>query len=277
MVCKLMMVELGKSIGLMDRPEILGQLFFPHRASEEELTSPYGENYPIEVEAGIFVGCRFYPARIDGSNILCFHGTGEIAQDYDYVAHFYQERGLNLFVADYRGYGMSGGTPTCKSVIGDAHVIFQGFVRILQDRGYTGNLFVMGRSLGSAPAIEVAYRYQRQLGGLIVESGFASTLNQLKRLGAHDLIRDVPNLIGFGNDLKIKEVTIPTLIIHGQEDERISVEEGRALYSLSGAARKEALFIPHTGHNDLMVKDLNTYMGTIQRFAASISPSNHDK
>jgi alpha-beta hydrolase superfamily lysophospholipase len=197
--------------------------------------------------------------------------------DYDYVAHFYQEQGLNLFVADYRGYGMSGGAPTCKNVIEDAHVIFHGFVGIIRDRGCRGRLFVMGRSLGSAPAIEVAYRYQQRLGGLIVESGFASTLNQLKRLGAYDLIRDVPNLVGFGNDLKIKEVTIPTLIIHGEEDERISVEEGRVLYSLSGAVRKESLFVPHGGHNDLMVKDLKAYLGTIQRFVTSIPPSNLDK
>jgi uncharacterized protein len=59
-------------------------------------------------------------------------------------------------------------------------------------------------------------------------------------------------------------VAIPTLIIHGEEDEIIPVEEGRALYALSGAAEKVSLFIPHAGHNDLMVEGLEAYMGAIE-------------
>ena len=47
---------------LMDRPEILQRLFFPRRASAEELTSPYGANHVIEAAPGISIGCRFYPA-----------------------------------------------------------------------------------------------------------------------------------------------------------------------------------------------------------------------
>ena len=255
----------------MDRPEILERLFYPRRALGEELTSPYGANHSIEVADGVSIGCRLYPAGADGPNILYFHGNGEIVPDYDYTAHLYQERGLNLFVADYRGYGFSGGTPTCSAMIRDAHPIFHAFVAFLHDRGYTGPLFVMGRSLGSAPAIEVAHHYQQQLQGLIVESGFASTRNQFKRLGVSHLFRDTPDPVGFANDLKIKEITIPTLIIHGEADEIIPVEEGQALYALSGAARKISLFIPYAGHNDLMVHGLEAYMGAIEAFT---SPSS---
>ena len=253
---------------IMDRPEILQRLFFPRRASAEELTSPYGANHMIEVASGISLGCRFYPAHALAPAILYFHGNGEIAPDYDYSAHLYQERGVNLFVADYRGYGFSTGSPTCANLIRDAHPTFHGFAAFLQARGYTGGLFVMGRSLGSAPAIEVASHYQDRLQGLIVESGFASTRNQLRRLGVSHLFRDMPDAAGFGNDLKIGKITIPTLIIHGEEDEIIPFEEGQALYSLSGAARKEILRIPHAGHNDLMARGLDAYMGAIGTFTA---------
>ncbi|MEI6154642.1 MAG: alpha/beta fold hydrolase, partial [Deltaproteobacteria bacterium] len=195
---------------------------------------------------------------------LYFHGNGETCLDYDYVDPLYRKRGLNLFVADYRGYGFSDGSPSCSSMIQDAHPVFQGFTAILHGLGYSGDLFVMGRSLGSAPAIEVAYRYQRQLKGLIVESGFASSRNQFARLGVARLFKDAENLVGFGNDLKIKEVVIPTLIIHGEDDEIIPAEEGRALYALSGAAEKVSLFIPHAGHNDLMMEGLEAYMGAVE-------------
>ena len=63
-------------------------------------------------------------------------------------------------------------------------------------------LFVIGRSLGSAPAIEVAYRYQQLLQGLIVESGFASQKRQFARLGVTHLFKDVESVVGFGNDAK---------------------------------------------------------------------------
>jgi len=266
------MIDFQKGPELMDRSDILERLFYPRRALGEELTSPYGTNHSIEVGDEVSIGCRFYPARADGPNILYFHGNGEIVPDYDYTAHLYQERGLNLFVADYRGYGFSGGTPTCSSMIRDAHPIFHGFVAFLHDRRYTGPLFVMGRSLGSAPAIEVAYHYQHQLQGLIVESGFASTRNQFRRLGVSHLFNDEPNPVGFANDLKIKEITIPTLIIHGEADDIIPVEEGQALYALSGASRKTSLFIPYTGHNDLMVHGLKAYMGAIEAFTGPSSP-----
>src|SRR5208337_4035530 len=87
---------------LLDRPEILERLFFPRRASAEELTSPYGVNHVIEAAPGISIGCRFYPAGNRAPTILYFHGNGEIASDYGYTAPLYQERGVNLFVADYR-------------------------------------------------------------------------------------------------------------------------------------------------------------------------------
>jgi hypothetical protein len=141
--------------------------------------------------------------------------------------------------------GFSTGSPTCRAIIEDAHPVFHGFVAFLKDGGYAGDLFVMGRSLGSAPAIEAAFHYQDRLRGLIVESGFASTRNLLLRLGAFRLLGDLPDAAGYGNDLKIAHVVIPTLVIHGEEDEIIPVEEGQTLYSLSAASRKRSLFIPH--------------------------------
>ena len=260
------MIDFEQGVEMLDRPEIIERLFFPRRESSREGIPPNGMSHVIRVEQGISIGCRFYKARSDGPNILYFHGNGETAPDYDYVAPVYSERGLNLFVADYRGYGMSDGSPTSSSMIKDAHPTFEGVVGFLRNLGHTGDLFVMGRSLGSAPAIEVAYHYQKQLKGLIVESGFAGARNQLARLGATRLFKDVANPVGFGNDLKIKEVVIPTLIIHGEEDEIIPTEEGRALYEFSGASKKFSLFVPGAGHNDLMLRGLDAYMEAIENF-----------
>lgn len=258
--------DFKKGLELYDEPDILCRLFFPRREYATDSDEPEAINHMIKVAEGISIGCRFYPAQKDGPNILYFHGNGETAPEYDFVAPVYQKEGINLFVADYRGYGLSGGHPSCSAMIGDAHPTFRGFLDFLARGGYSGGHYVMGRSLGSAAAIEVAYHYQRQLKGLIVESGFASARNQLHRIGMGHLLKHDPNPVGFGNDLKIQEVGIPTLIIHGEWDEIIPVGEGRELFSLSGAGEKFSLFIPYAGHNDIMMRGLEAYMGAVSRF-----------
>lgn len=260
------MADFTRGLQRYDQPEILQRLFFPRREFVADTGQPQATNHSIEVAPGISIVCRFYPSRNDAPNILFFHGNGETAPDYDYVAPVYRKLGLNLFVTDYRGYGMSDGEPTCSAMILDAHPLFQGFMAFLNKHQFTGTPYVMGRSLGSAPAIEAAYHYQQQLSGLIVESGFASARNQLRRIGMAHLLRQDENPIGFGNDLKIREITIPTLIIHGEGDEIIPAEEGKTLYALSSATRKRSLFVPRAGHNDLLMLAIDAYMGAIKTF-----------
>ncbi len=258
------MLDLRARAELLDHPEVLRRLLFPHSKTAPDL--PGAINHFIRVAEDVQLGCRFFEARPDAPNILFFHGNGETAADYDFVAPLYRQQGLNLFVAEYRGYGMSGGSPTCSGILRDTDPVFEGFRAFMRRMDFTGDSFVMGRSLGSAPAIETAYRYQSEFQGLIVESGFAAVRKQLIRIGMSRLFEDVADPVGFGNDIKIAAVRIPTLIIHGEADSIIPVEEGKALYSLSGAQEKEALFIQNAGHNDLLERDPVAYMESLKRF-----------
>ncbi|NLN59283.1 MAG: alpha/beta hydrolase [Deltaproteobacteria bacterium] len=263
------MTDFEKGLRLYDHPEITRRLLFPRREFIADSTNPRTFNHFIEVEPGVEIGCRFYPFGEEAPNIIYFHGNGEIASDYDFVAPMYRELGLNLFVTDYRGYGMSSGDPTPGAMIRDAHPLFRGFSGFLSERRFTGRHYVMGRSLGSAPAIEIAYRHSKQLAGLIVESGFASARNQLRRIGMTHLLEDDLEPVGFGNDIKIGAIKIPTLIIHGEEDEIIPVGEGRSLYELSGAPLKRVCFIPRAGHNDLLIGGLKRYMDAVDTFISA--------
>ena len=59
------------------------------------------------------------------------------------MAPLYRERGINLFVADYRGYGASDGSPGCAALIADSHPLYGGFRSFLRDQGSHGG----GRAL----------------------------------------------------------------------------------------------------------------------------------
>jgi pimeloyl-ACP methyl ester carboxylesterase len=123
----------------------------------------------------------------------------------------------------------------------------------------------MGRSLGSAAAIEVAAHTGERLAGMIIESGFARTFALLSRLGIHiegaDEERD-----GFGNLSKIKRVSLPTLILHGQDDRLIPPSEGHSLYEHSAAQQKRLVIIPRAGHNDIMHAGKEQHFQAIREF-----------
>jgi alpha-beta hydrolase superfamily lysophospholipase len=250
----------------LDRPEILQFIFYPRRDFLEKSAANNVIAGSIPVEEDVSISYGFYVGEKNNPNILFFHGNGEIASDYEPIGSIYNQIGLNLFVADYRGYGSSGGKPTLSNMIKDAHPIFEGFKRVLKDGGFSGNLFIMGRSLGSASAIELAYHSRSQLNGLIIESGFANLFNLFKYLGfpLESLGVDLP---GTPSSLKlIQKISLPTLIIHGEYDQIVPVEEGKALYESIAAKDKHLVMIRGVDHNTIMSGGMQQYLKALHDF-----------
>ena len=246
---------------LLDRPEITRYIFYPRRdpAPPDDILL-----YPVTVEKGVSVVCRFYPAPKGVATILYFHGNGETAGDYNLIASLYTGLGISLFVADYRGYGLSSGTPSFSTIIHDASPIFTRLKEILSDRGAAQAIFVMGRSLGSAPAIEIAGQAQDAVQGLIVESGFSDAFRLLGFIG---LSVDIPHHgEGFPNGAKMRAIRIPTLLIHGEEDHLIPLSEAEELLQLCAAEAKRLVVIPRADHNTLMMVGRRQYFQAIEEF-----------
>ena len=266
--------ELKPSINdftLLDHPEILQFIFYPRRDFSPEPRVADATTHLIPVDEGISISCRFYLADGKAANILFFHGNGEIASDYDNIAPLFTQIGINLFVADYRGYGSSGGQPTFSAMMKDAHPVFDGFKRALKQNEYTGNIFIMGRSLGAAPAIELAFNYQGEMGGLIIESGFASVGRLVDLIGVPvETLSFDQRKLSF-NVERICSVTIPTLIIHGEYDNLIPLQHGRDLYQSSGAKDKRLLVIPGATHNDIFLVGMEDYLKAMKEFVATYS------
>ncbi len=264
-------------LSFLDRPEVL-EVVFPlvyspfHLPDYPRFSSPDVSSYSIEVEEGIRINCGFWVSGKGAPSILYFHGNGETVGTYDWIAPFYNQRQMNLFVADYRGYGASNGKPTISNMISDAHLIFKSFMEVIGKESFKDSLFVMGRSLGSMPAIELAFNYQDEIRGLIVESG---TANNFHRLWDYlETTRKAPLLSEesqFLNKVKLRQVHKPTLIIHGEYDQIVPVEEGKELYRNSGAQDKRILIIPGADHNDIMSVKQNLYFGTIEEFVKAYS------
>jgi fermentation-respiration switch protein FrsA (DUF1100 family) len=122
----------------------------------------------------------------------------------------------------------------------------------------------MGRSLGSASALELSFNHQDRIGGLIIESGFAYERPLLKLLGINLESIDINEKEGFRHIEKIKKVDIPTLIIHAEKDHIIPFSDGQALFGACGSAQKNFLKIPDANHNDIFMRGVSLYLDAVK-------------
>ncbi len=256
----------------MNRPEVQRVLFRPRTAARTPLP-PGAADIDVTVAPSVLIGCRLFTADKAAPTILFFHGNGEIVSDYDDIGPLYLNVGLNFLVVDYRGYGWSGGSPSFATVLADSHVLYDHLKQHLQTNGYNPALFLMGRSLGSASAIELAAAHNAEISGLIIESGFALTLPLAETLGLGEMLKNVTvtEEQTFNNAGKISTVTKPTFLLHGQKDTLIPLWQAEKLHAESGARNKELQIVPGADHNSLIAVGGKHYFLAISRFVRQVT------
>jgi hypothetical protein len=169
--------------------------------------------------------------------------------------------GSSLLLVDYRGYGKSAGRPGETGLYADAEA---GYAHLLS-RGYRpGQVVIHGESLGTAVAVDLAAR--RAAGGVVLEAPFTS---------ARDVAATMLPLIGpmviwsYNTRSKIHRVRAPLLIMHGDRDEIIPFEMGRALYE-AAAGTKSFWPVAGAGHNDIVETAGAAYRERLSAFYKSI-------
>ncbi len=258
---------------LLDNPSISMNSFYPRR---NWTNTPQGaEDHTIAVEDGVQLSCRFFPvgqtspagqatqSGNDNPTVLFFYGNGETAVDYDTIAPLYNRIGVNFFVADYRGYGRSDGTPEFNAMLADAHKVLVGMGEVMKEGRYTGGIFVMGRSMGRHAAFEIAANSPDAVKGMILESGRPSLgqfTNGLDESAALDLETDY--------QAKVASISIPALVIHGELDNLAPLRDAVSMYESLASSDKRLLTIPGAGHNDLLYVGINEYFAAIRDFVA---------
>jgi hypothetical protein len=162
-----------------------------------------------------------------------------------------------LLLIDYRGYGKSEGEPSESGLYLDGRASLSW----LQGQGIpAGDTVIFGKSLGGGVACEIAR--DRVLAGLVLESTFTSLASVAGNLfpfapgmkpGAH----------AYDSVNKLKEISCPLLVIHGERDMLIPVAEGLALYQAAGEPR-ELFIVRGAGHNDVSIVAGEAYGRTLR-------------
>ncbi len=250
---------------IFDISQITNFLFHPRPEYGDIVKREHWEEILIPVEDTINIGARFYPAEKKAPVLIFFHGNGEIVADYHDIAQLYQRMNVNFFPIDYRGYGKSTGTPTVSTTIHDASKTYDFVLKWLSDNGYIGAVTIMGRSLGSASALEIVDKYKDKIDGLIIESGFAFMVPLLRLLGIPVEQFGIEEDKGFRNFKKIQKADIPTLVIHAEHDHIIPFSDGQYLYDNCPDTGKELLMIPGANHNDIFARGMEDYMREVKK------------
>lgn len=253
----------------LDSPDVSRVAFHPRREAPAGVAAGF-ETLDIPVGDGVTVGARFYAAGTERPAILFFHGNGEIVADYHGVARFFVAAGANFLPVDYRGYGRSTGSPTVGAMLADARTVFAHVRRLLSERGFAATVIVMGRSLGSAPALEIAAAHPDETAGLVIDSGFADAVALMVRLGARRPAVS-PAAATMGQERKIAAYGGSTLIVHGTADAIIPVADAEALFRASGSASKRLVKIDGAGHNDLLAVGMREYMRAVAELVGAVS------
>ncbi len=247
----------------IDRDEILAYLFYPRREESRGRGGAHFDELAIPTGDGAVIGGRFYAANLSDPTILFFHGNGEIVADYEDLASVYTRLGAGFMPVDYRGYGISTGSPSVAAMMSDCHSVFEFAKEYLNAKGHSGPLVVMGRSLGSASALELASSYPGDVAALVIESGFAYILPLMRLLGIRVEGLGVTEEGTFNHLEKIKGYAGPTLIIHAEHDHIIPLSDGRALFAAAGSKNKRFLKIPGANHNNIFMFGAEEYIEAV--------------
>jgi uncharacterized protein len=247
---------------MLDHPIVSSRYFFPRR---ESMANPWW----VKAADGSRLACYYQAEDPDAPTVIYFHGNGEVVADYlpsfpDWLCG----AGYNVLLAEYRGYGMSEGTPAIVSMLDDVVPIIDSLK--IADR----RVVLFGRSIGSLFALH-GVSQRPHLGGLIIESGLADLTEKFReRIAPQELGMSESEIVSelrkyFDYAAKLRGFHGKTLILHARRDELVPVSHAEMLYA-SAPEPKHLKIFDHGSHNDIFAVNEDDYMKRVEEFLAGV-------
>jgi len=251
-------------------------IFFPTRYPDgvwDVAAAARGTGYVIDdcaydSEDGVRLH-SWWVRRLDGGDdpvVLFFHGNaGNLSHRADLALELAGRVPTQVFLAGYRGYGRSEGTPSEEGLYRDARAAWR---FLTEAHGVPpARIVVFGESLGGAVAVNLAA--ETRPAGLIVESSFTS----IPDMAAHHYPFVPKALVRTKMDSRsrIGKVGCPKLFVHSRADEIVPYDLGRALYDVAPPP-KQFYEIEGAGHNETWLKGGDAYLAVLRDFVTRCAP-----
>lgn len=177
-----------------------------------DLPSPYEEFLLTTTDDVKINALLIKSTKINKGVVFYLHGNADNLERWSKYAVSFTNRGYDVLVIDYRGYGKSGGHASEANLYFDAQKIFQWLRKKYQPE----EIIIYGRSLGSAVATHLATKEKARM--LILETPFN---NMPAVLQSHLPYLWMPFELNtqMNNDRMLAQVNMPVKIVHGTHDE----------------------------------------------------------
>ncbi|NTF18189.1 alpha/beta hydrolase [Agrobacterium rubi] len=183
--------------------------------------------------------------------IVFFHGNAGNLNNRHYMFQMFKNLGYGFVAVDYRGYGNSTGSPSYRTIIDDALLVFD---RTSANQAFRGRKIVLyGESLGTGVATEVATR--RRVSGIILQSAYTSIADAAKDRFPW-LPIDLLLTERLSNIAHVEKISSPILILHGEQDEFFPVDMAQKLFNAALGKRRIEI-LEGVGHNDMHPERIN--------------------
>lgn len=164
---------------------------------------------------------------------------------------------LSVLLVDYRGYGGNPGSPSERGLLADGRAA----VAWLTARPRVDDVVYFGESLGAAVAVALAA--ERSPAAIVLRSPFTSLVDV-----ARTHYGPVPEWLladRFPSVEQIGSIDAPVLVLAGDADEIIPIEQSRALFEAASPPKRFAT-IEGGRHNDPSLLSGIELLGEVRRF-----------
>jgi fermentation-respiration switch protein FrsA (DUF1100 family) len=228
---------------------------------EVEDVLPGASAVHFETADGLRLAGWWLPAAPLGAvSILFCNGNAGHREYRAPLADALVERGFNVLLFDYRGYGGNPGAPTERGLRYDVRAAREW----LETRSGTDprGIVLIGESLGAAVALAEAV--ERPPAALVLRSPFLSGVDiagfHFPYLPARLLVRD-----RWRSDVRIRRLTSPLLVVAGGEDRIVPPEQSRLLFDRA-SVHKQWVVLDGAGHNDAEFGGDGPFVESVERW-----------
>ncbi len=187
------------------------RLIFPAPSQYPQAPPPGFQLVQTQTDDGLRLIAFYRAAQPGQRTILFFHGNGDNLLGAIQATRGLAANGNGLLLVEYRGYGGNPGSPGEEGLYCDGDAA----MRWLAAAGVGArDVVVVGNSIGSGPATEMALRHD--VAALVLVSGFSSlpdVVGEAMPFVPRALVPD-----RFDNASKMARVKAPVFLMHGDAD-----------------------------------------------------------
>jgi uncharacterized protein len=241
--------------------------FFPY-GGEDVTPQAFGIPYSpltLTTEDGEQLRAWHMPRSDAQAHVVYFHGNGGNLALWSDVFVGLWHQGYDVLAIDYRGYGLSTGSPSESGLYRDVDATLR-YVETMPRRDGVP-LIYWGRSLGTVMAAYAAHK--RPPDGVVLEAGFPS-MRAVLATNPILWILSWASTYRFPTAEWMATVRQPTLVLHGDRDEVIPYRLGQRLHETLPGPKT---FVTKAGgsHNEPVPPDAESYWRAVGDFVRSVS------